>query len=331
MPVLTIITGQSESQKGTAIEPFPSLQGDGPDSWNDTVLDRLDDFMDNANQYGIKLQIAIHSYNALSAGNDFYGQLYGTGDFYTDSEAINNFKDRIAHVLEHVNPHNGKPWSQSSEYIFAFEAQNEAMHDQVRLSSFYIGTQHVIGEKINKFNFQENPEALTSWQCTMAQAIKDGLNGSGDILVTTGGGAYLDNSLLDPYFSCEALDVLAIHAYGSGDFATDKLSPYVQQAQNSSKMLIMQEWGACYYDTSNDRCDSSSPASDRDNNIKTWADSISAAGIPWFYWQILPNEDPHEDWDYEVGIEGANWETLRDVASGTASYDSAFDFSKYLL
>lgn len=163
----------------------------------------------------------------------------------------------------------------------------------------------------------------------MAEAIKESL-GDG-ILVTTGGGAYLDNSLLDPYFSCDALDILAIHAYGSGDFATDKLSPYVKKAQNSGKMLIMQEWGACYYDTANERCDSSSPAGDRDKNIKSWADSISAAGIPWFYWQILPNEDPHQDWDYEVGVGGVNWETLRDVAAGTAGYDSAFDFSDYLL
>ena len=165
----------------------------------------------------------------------------------------------------------------------------------------------------------------------MAEAIKDGLNGSGDILVTTGGGAYLDNSLLDPYFSCQALDVLSIHAYGDGDFATDKLTPYVDKAKNSGKMLIMQEWGACYYDTANNRCDKSSPASGRDGNLKAWADSISAAGIPWFYWQIIPNEDPHEDWDYEVGIDGVNWETLRDISAGTASYDSAFDFSGYLL
>lgn len=94
--------------------------------------------MHNANQYGIKLQISIHSYNALSAGNDFYGQTYGTGDFYTSSEAIGHFKDRIAYVLEHVNPHNGKPWSQCSEYIFAFEAQNEAMHEQVCLAVYHV-------------------------------------------------------------------------------------------------------------------------------------------------------------------------------------------------
>lgn len=87
--------------------------------------------MFKANSYDIKLLISIHSYNALSAANDFYGKWYGTGDFYTDSGAIGYFKDRIAHVLAHVNPHNGKTWAESSEYIFAFEAQNEAMHQQV--------------------------------------------------------------------------------------------------------------------------------------------------------------------------------------------------------
>lgn len=87
--------------------------------------------MVNAHGYGIKLLISIHSYNALDAKADFYGQWYGTGDFYTDPNALGYFKNRIAHVLAHVNPHNNKPWSESSEYIFAFEAQNEAMHGQV--------------------------------------------------------------------------------------------------------------------------------------------------------------------------------------------------------
>lgn len=93
--------------------------------------------MANAHTYGIKLLVSIHSYNALSGKADFYGQWYGTGNFYTDSNAIGYFKNRIAHVLSHVNPHNGKPWSQSSEYIFAFEAQNEAMHDQVSRQSLF--------------------------------------------------------------------------------------------------------------------------------------------------------------------------------------------------
>jgi mannan endo-1,4-beta-mannosidase len=128
---LTISKGQSSSQKGTNIDTFPSLQGDSPTPWDDTVLNRLDSFMVKAHSYGIKLLISIHSYNALEGNRDFYGKWYGTGDFYTNADAIKNFKDRIAHVLAHVNPANGKTWAQSSEYIFAFEAQNEAMHPVV--------------------------------------------------------------------------------------------------------------------------------------------------------------------------------------------------------
>lgn len=100
---LTNTIGQSGSVKGTPIESFNRLQGSSPSDWDDTVLNRLDIFMVKANSYGIKLLISIHSYNALEAANDFYGQWDGTGDFYTDGNAIQYFKERIAHVLAHVN------------------------------------------------------------------------------------------------------------------------------------------------------------------------------------------------------------------------------------
>jgi mannan endo-1,4-beta-mannosidase len=150
--------------------------------------------------------------------------------------------------------------------------------------------------------------------------------------VTTGGGGWVDASLPSALFSCAYLDVLAIHAYGNGDLTVDKLSPYVQKAKTAGKKLIMQEWGVCYYSTAtNQNCDSGSPSSNRDTTIKTWADNISKAGIPWMYWQILPNEDPHYGSDFEVGVGGVNWATLKSVASGTAGYTAQFDFSHWLL
>ncbi|GJC94574.1 glycoside hydrolase family 5 protein [Colletotrichum higginsianum] len=303
------LDGQSGNEKGTAFEAYNGLQGDGPDAWDDTVLNKLDNFMARAHGYGIKLLISIHSYNALDLNRDFYGKWYGTGDFYTNNDAIRYFKTRIAHVLAHVNPNNGKTWAQSSEYIFAFEAQNEAMHPQ------------------------GNPAALASWQCTMAQSIKDNLKGNTGILVTTGGGAYLDNSLLDPYFSCSALDVLAIHAYGVNDFATSRLLPYVARARNAGKKLIMQEWGACYTNAPNHDCRGGSPlgAGTRDANIRNWAASIDAAGIPWFYWQILPNPNPHHEWDYEVGINDVNWQALKAAGLAAGRAESQFDFDRWLL
>ncbi|KAL4904312.1 glycoside hydrolase superfamily [Aspergillus multicolor] len=304
------LDGQSGTTKGTPITPFPSLQSSSPEAnaYDDTVLNRLDDFMAKAHIYGIKLLISLHSYNALEAGSDFYGKWYGTGSFYTDTNAMQYFKERIAHVLAHVNPNNGKTWAESDEYIFAFETQNEAMHP--------------LG----------NPSALATWQCTMGQAIRDNLSTS-NILVTTGGGSYLATSLLDAYFTCDALDVLAIHAYGISDFDTDTLKTYATRAKTAGKKLIMQEWGACYTDAKNNNCHGGTAldSATRDGNIKQWAASIDAAGIPWFYWQVLPNADPHEGWDYEVGIGGENWEALKSAALAAGAVEAEFDFEKYLL
>ncbi|KAI9729391.1 MAG: hypothetical protein M1834_006915 [Cirrosporium novae-zelandiae] len=67
-------------------------------------------------------------------------------------------------------------------------------------------------------------------------------------------------------------------------------------------------------------------------NVKDWADQISAAGIPWMYWQVIPNDDPHDGWDYEVGItEHSYWPTMKSVMKGTSGYTGAFDYSAYLL
>lgn len=309
------LDGEDSPQKNTQFTSYPGLEGlDGPGDpnssagWDDTVLNNLDDFMANAQGYDIKVLVSFFSYNALENNATFYTRYYGTGDFYTDPKAIQEYKNRIAHVMSHVNPHNGKTWAQSPEYIFAFETQNEAMHEN------------------------ENPDALVAWQCEIAGAIKDNLAGSTDILVTTGGGSYVDTSLQDGYFSCDALDVLAIHAYGLGDLTQDKLGPYVTKAQNAGKKLLMQEWGMCYWNTLNNDCpkgDTLDPAT-RDANIAMYAQAISKSGIPWMYWQIIPNTDDHESYDFEVGIGDVNWANLQSVALGTSNYTAAFDFSQWL-
>jgi mannan endo-1,4-beta-mannosidase len=308
-------SGQSYDQKGTSLTYYQSLETDEPGQWNnDEVLKRLDDVMYNAHQYGIKLLISLHSYNILENKGDFYGKWYGTGNFYTDSNAINYFKQRIAHILSHVNPHNGKPWSQCSEYIFAFEAQNEAMNGD------------------ESFLRQHGP----AWQCDMATTIRNNLNGNKNILVTTGGGGWLDVSLLDGYFSCGSLDVLAIHAYGTSDYDTGKLSGYVSKAKGFNKKLLFQEWGACYYNNANERC--GPPGSvgvldtdTRASNINKWSNQINQAGIPWMYWQVIPNNDPHQDWDYEVGTPEGIWKTLASAMNNTRNVDSAFDYSPWLI
>lgn len=75
----------------------------------------------------------MHSYNALSAG-DVYGTEYGIADFYTNATAQMAFDARLVHVLNHVHTTLGKPWKELNEYVFGFEAENEAMIGDVRVS-----------------------------------------------------------------------------------------------------------------------------------------------------------------------------------------------------
>lgn len=86
-----------------------------------------------------QLEIAIHSFNALQAGSDAYGKLWNISTFYTDDTASSAFDNRIQHVISHQHKTLGKPWSELSDYIFAFEAQNEAMIGDVRsFASVYL-------------------------------------------------------------------------------------------------------------------------------------------------------------------------------------------------
>ena len=55
--------------------------------------------MYNVDKHGIKLLVSIYSYNALSSDAEFYGKWYRTGDFYTNSNTMQYFKNRIVHIM----------------------------------------------------------------------------------------------------------------------------------------------------------------------------------------------------------------------------------------
>ena len=52
----------------------------------------------------------------------------------------------------------------------------------------------------------------------------------------------MDESVMSGWLNCAALDIVAIHAYGVGDFATSAIQAKVSQAQAAGKKLIFQEW-----------------------------------------------------------------------------------------
>eukprot|EP01087_Luapelamoeba_hula_P018495 TRINITY_DN5963_c0_g2_i1.p1 TRINITY_DN5963_c0_g2~~TRINITY_DN5963_c0_g2_i1.p1 ORF type:complete len:418 (-),score=62.83 TRINITY_DN5963_c0_g2_i1:72-1325(-) len=307
------LDGQTQgSTKNTKpFRGYPDLEHSSIGQYDDTVLNYLDAVMIEAHRYGIKLLISMYSFNALD-NHDIYSRAYGVSGFYERSDAQSAFDNRIRHVLNHQHSTLKQPWKVLKDYIFAFEAQNEAM---IGLGQGYIASHQ-------------------GWQCDRANTIRSVIGSNSGILITTGGESWLEESMQPDFFSCPSLDIIAIHAYGlPGDLTTDRLMPYVNKALASGKRLIVQEWGACYFNTDNNNCPSGGVLnrSTRDSNIRNWADAISAAGVPWMYWQILPNNDPHYGTDYEIGINDVNWSTWSEVANNTQNYSSHWDWSPYLL
>ncbi|KAI0684965.1 glycoside hydrolase [Cerioporus squamosus] len=260
MKVLHVWIGaQSGNQKVTPfpdVEPSKICNGDAS-CYDPTVLNLLDDFMVDAHNYGVKLLITMHSFNALQAG-DVYGKQYGTGYFYDQTAPQQAFDKRL------------------HDYIFGFEAENEAM---IGKGEAYI-------------------QSHTAWQCDRATTIKNTLGSNSGIQVLTGGESWVNESVQSAWLSCAALDVISLHAYGVGDFATSSLQTYVIEAKNAGKKLIMEEWGACYYTTENNNCPAGS---------------------------VLPNSDPHAN-----RYRDPSWSTLQTAAKAAYSTTGAFDFSAYL-
>lgn len=128
----------------------------------------------------------------------------------------------------------------------------------------------------------------------------------------------LTSSLLrstDYFFgsSCGTIDVVAIHDY-NGDF--DSFLPSaISKAKNAGKKLIVEEWGSLY------------PSSGRLGNLRYSADQLKKAGVPWLYWELITNKDPHEGEDYEIQVGGDDWSDLVALSKASASANGVFDFS----
>lgn len=109
-----------------------------------------------------QLVIDMHSYNALAAG-DVYGRAYNKEGFYTNSDAQSAFDQRLIHVVNHVHTTLGKPWKELSDYIFGFEAENEAMIGDVRASYQSLPTSiltHVLNRVRRSFKTTSNGTKL---------------------------------------------------------------------------------------------------------------------------------------------------------------------------
>ncbi|KAF5360071.1 hypothetical protein D9758_007553 [Tetrapyrgos nigripes] len=289
----TWVTGHAAGQKGSDNQAVPDLEHNGLGTYDDTILNQIDQLMVDAHDRGIKLLLGMYDKNSLQA-NDLYAQRYGVNGFYTNPDAINTFNQRITHILNgHKNSLLGnRPYSELGGYIFGYEAQNEPMiFDQ----SFYL--------------------AHLSWICSTAQQIRNNVGDRNQLIFTGGGSAAA--SVQSTFFSSScAIDVVAIHDYN--DDYDSFMSSAVSQAKAAGKKLIVEEWGSLV-------------GSGRVANMNSNIQKINSQKVPWLYWELITNTDPHEGEDYEIQVNGDNWDTLSSGSLATAALTNApFDFSASL-
>lgn len=137
--------------------------------------------------------------------------------WYKSRAARDDLLARFLHVINHKNPlMGGRAWKDIPEAILSFDIQNESQgHGDI---------------------------ADASWVCDMATRLKPHLSDNG-VLISTGGGIAVDDSILPEHFACPTLDVVAVHSYNP-DVWAGRLPCIVETARAAGKRIIVQVRGA---------------------------------------------------------------------------------------
>ncbi|KAJ6552845.1 hypothetical protein B0H19DRAFT_1210978 [Mycena capillaripes] len=312
----TWVGGLHAGQKASTNIAVPDLEANGIGSYDDTVLNLIDQLMVDSHarvchNRDLFSYVAIHlhcqlrptqyhcaSENSLQDG-DVYASKY---------DAINAFYQRIIHIL---NNHNNallgnQSWSELSGYIFGTRAAKRSFYTS-HLSWICDAAQQIrknVGDRVSPIH----REPITQWILLTSKRNQ---------LIFTGGGS-AGASVQSTFFgsSCSAIDVVAIHDYTE---AYDNYMPSaISQAQVAGKKLVVEEWGSLV-------------GLDRAANLNSNVDKINNYKVPFLYWELISNADPHQNEDYEIQVNGANWSTILATSQMTGALSGApLDFTEEL-
>jgi mannan endo-1,4-beta-mannosidase len=166
-----------------------------------------------------------------------------------------------------------------------------------------------IPEAILAFDIQNEGHMNTvnpSWICDRATALRPRLSGNG-ILIGTGGGTDVGDSVIDQHFACGAIDVVGVHSYDAGAWAS-RLGGIVSKARASGKRIIVEEFGQ--------------QGGDRASSLARQIADIRSFGVPWMVWQVTKPNLPD---DFEVwATDGAAWPVLSSNGQQSLSAGGAF-------
>lgn len=282
------VAGVDKNAKGTGSPFVPHFEPKHMGEYDYTVLNMIDKLMLKAQQYGIKLIIALHDRYALGCWScDGYQKdlklkclpeekgFSTTGctsandgtKFYQDENATKFYDQRLETILNHTNPYFKKKWSELKEVVAMFEIQNEAQG----LDSSWV----------------------SGWHCARANVMRKLLHS--EILIGTGGGRAFADSSRPEFFNCTNIDVVTLHDYNAPNW-TDMYNS-IEKARDlgmkHGKKVVHEEFGT----------------KDRYKRPDLFYAHISAAadlGVPFMPWEyVIPgNTDGH---DLEFDDRQAAW------------------------
>ncbi|KAI9741773.1 MAG: hypothetical protein M1834_000159 [Cirrosporium novae-zelandiae] len=301
------VTGTSGScVKGSLTTNISNLELEGSiGTYHTEVLAALDDTLKLLHENGMKAIISPHDAGVINGVNgcDAYCKKYTNQEnFYTNKTARSEYDNRLTEILSYVSPNFGKPWSQLSDVILAFDIQNEPM--------------------INAMEFLEMDDPM-AWFCGRATVMKDLIGSNSSVKVATGGiggSEYCcdhEYNIIDSVLDCSAIDIISVHGYMTEASQWEYFIPsLVETAANKSKHLMIEEWGV-----------SASPTGQFDEQVAVLNDN----GVPWLYWEIVPGCDETQNCSgtcstasngydsYEIGLNSSKG----DVKSAIASANNA--------
>ncbi|KAI8807963.1 WSC domain-containing protein [Cladochytrium replicatum] len=290
------------NEKGTNNRALPDVEPVTVGQYDDTVLNAIDDLMWKAFGYKIKLNIVLYDRYMLCTWKcDAYAKKYNllkkpdgnpsnVISFYRNSQVAADMDQRFAHIANHRNPYfEGRPWKQIPEAIFAFDMENE-------------GQAYSDGQKPSTTSLPNK-----NYACDRATALRNPVGVHPRILLSTGGGAEVDDSTILEHFQCSALDIVPVHSYDPSRWQSG-LSTAINRAKQYGKLTFVQEFGA---------------TTNKASSYRSQINTFTSFGVPWMVWQVIKPNNPS---DFEVFTDDkAAWAVLS--SAGNTAKSSAGTFA----
>jgi hypothetical protein len=262
--------------------------------YNDRILAQIDNMMLKARRKGILLLITLHQYNwiqgaALEVGKDSYAwrkcktpekiyrksltegaqrvydPYYQRGwetNYLTNSAAKRAYKLRVSHILNHVNPHFGKPWKEMNDVVWAWELNNEP-------------------------EFLGSTEQVKAWLDEMATYVKKIDPGTYVALGTMGWGSW---------GNIKAADIYTIHWYNGPDGLGDSIRQFQEKiGEPHGKLLLIEEFNPLF-ESSPSGAQRRRHTPERKAHFEAMMEVCRRKNVPWMFWEYGYRFDGDDIW-----------------------------------